>query len=103
MKRFTRILVAALAINFAMATVGLADTEIGDDVEIDAKTGFVVTVAFDSDAKAVSNIASVLDDTKIGDDFEAEVLTEEVVTLSIGPGTRACTHIGSVGAEHACE
>jgi len=103
MKSFTRILIAALAINFAMATVGLADTEIGDDVKIDAETGFVVTVAFSNDAKAVSNIASVLDDTKIGDDFRAKVRTDEVVTLSIGPDTRACTNIGSVGAEHACE
>ena len=63
----------------------------------------ILVVAFDSNAKAVSNIASVLDDTKIGDDFEAKVRTDEVVTLSIGPGTRACTNIGSVGAEHACE
>ena len=103
MKRFTRILVAALAINFAMATVGLADTEIGGDVEIDAETGVVVTVALANAAKAVTNIASVLDDTKIGDDFEVELKTEEVVTLAIGSGARACTNIGSVGAEHACE
>ena len=98
-----RYLVAASSLLLGLATQSSADTFVGGDVEIDAETGAVVTVSIGSDAKAVTNIGSVLDDTVIGGDVEISVKTKDVITVALGKDARACANIASVGARHDCE
>ena len=88
---------AASALTLA-ASASFADTKIGGDLEIDVKTGHVVTVANGILSKAETNIGSIMDGTQIKGDAEIDVKTGHVVTVANGILSKAKTNIGTVGA-----
>ncbi len=96
MRRFTALFAFALTLGLAQAS--LAETKVGGDLDIDVKTGHVVTVSNGILSKASTNIGSIMDGTKVGGDAEIDVKTGHVVTVSKGILSKAETNIGTVGA-----
>lgn len=96
MRRFLSIFMV-LSFVLGAASLSSAETKIGGDVEIDVKTGHVLTVAAGLASKASTNVASVGPDTKIGGDLKLSVKTGHILTVAAGLAARAETNIGSIG------
>lgn len=82
---------------FVFTSAASADTRVYGDVEIDAKTGNVVTVALGANSDASTEIASIGEDTQVRGDVNLKVQTRDVITIAGGRNADARTRIGAIG------
>jgi len=82
---------------FALSSAASANTDVYGNVDIDARTGNVVTVALGADADASTEIASIGENTQIRGNVDIQVQTRDVVTIAGGRNSEARTRIGAIG------
>ncbi len=86
----------------AAAAPALAGTRVGGDLEIDVRTGHVVTVSSGILSKARTDIGNVMEGTRVSGNLKRTVRVGHVVTVSKGIGSKTCTRIGNVGPASGC-
>lgn len=74
-----------------------ANTFVRGDVDIDAKTGNVVTVAIGAHSEADTTVASIGENTRLYGDVDIKTQSRDLITIAGGRGADAETRIGSIG------
>ena len=97
MRRFLSIFMVLSMALCAASISSATDTKVGGSVDIDVKTGHVLTIAAGQNAKASTNVASLAKGAEVKGDFYVDVETGHILTLAAGLGAEADTNIGSIG------